>query len=132
LDGFPDILAVAVREGGVDRVPILLFNIPGKDAGTASVKAHARRALEQEANIQQLLGLKIRDTVNMTEAGVVRSSAAAKSTSLRRTFRSAKHGTEALSEITDARGVTFLDLDEDVSISYEFVKLMFTLFVCDS
>ncbi|KAB5595192.1 Cell division control protein 73 [Ceratobasidium theobromae] len=109
VDGFPDILAVAAREGNIDRVPILLFSIPGKDAGVSKVKRYLH-SLEQET-MQQLQEFGHRDTRNITEAGAVRSTAAAKS--LRRTFRSVKHGADALSEITDARSVAFLDLDED-------------------
>lgn len=125
VDGFPDILAVAVREGNIDRVPILLFSIPGKDAGVSKVKRYLH-SLEQET-MQQLQEFGHRDTRNITEAGAVRSTAAAKS--LRRTFRSVKHGADALSEITDARSVAFLDLDEDVSFGLQHFKRVSAHFI---
>ncbi|CCO30412.1 T-cell immunomodulatory protein Short=Protein TIP [Rhizoctonia solani AG-1 IB] len=41
------------------------------------------------------------------------ASIATSGTHHRRFFKSAKHGAEVLAEITDARGVAFVDLDED-------------------
>ncbi|KDN33505.1 hypothetical protein RSAG8_13406, partial [Rhizoctonia solani AG-8 WAC10335] len=96
LDGFPDILAVAVGEGSVERVPVLLFSVPGKEGPSVSVKV-----FNEGPNVQQLFGAG----GNVTTAALARHH--------RRFFKSVKHGTEPLAQITDARGVAFVDLDED-------------------
>ncbi|CEL54545.1 T-cell immunomodulatory protein OS=Homo sapiens GN=ITFG1 PE=1 SV=1 [Rhizoctonia solani AG-1 IB] len=101
LDGFPDILAVAVGEAAVDRVPVLLFSVPGKDGPSTSAKTLDSRAPGFSPHMQQLFGF----------AG--NASIATSGTHHRRFFKSAKHGAEVLAEITDARGVAFVDLDED-------------------
>ncbi|QRW26836.1 Cdc73 family RNA polymerase II accessory factor [Rhizoctonia solani] len=101
LDGYPDILAVAVDEAGVNRVPVLLFSVPGKDGPLISANALDSRGLEFSPHVQQLFG--VGRNVSTTSSG----------THHRRFFKSAKRGAEALAEITDARGVAFVDLDED-------------------
>ncbi|KDN40618.1 hypothetical protein RSAG8_07947, partial [Rhizoctonia solani AG-8 WAC10335] len=97
LDGFPDILAVAVGEGSVERVPVLLFSVPGKEGPSVSVKV-----FNEGPNVQQLFG-----------AGGNVTTAATLARHHRRFFKSVKHGTEPLAQITDTRGVAFVDLDED-------------------
>ncbi|KAJ1310568.1 hypothetical protein OPQ81_007297 [Rhizoctonia solani] len=97
LDGFPDILAVAVGEAGIERVPALLYSVPGKDGPSTSAKVH-----DGKPSVQQLFGV-----------GRNVSVSAASATHHRRFFKTVKHGTEPLAEITDARGVSFIDLDED-------------------
>ncbi|CAE6446827.1 unnamed protein product [Rhizoctonia solani] len=98
LDGYPDVLAVVVGEASVDRVPVLLFSVPGKEGPSMS----AANVLDVKPHVQQRFGI----TGNMT-------TAATSGTHHRRFFKSAKHGAEALAQITDARGVAFVDLDED-------------------
>ncbi|ELU43764.1 T-cell immunomodulatory protein [Rhizoctonia solani AG-1 IA] len=98
LDGYPDILAVAVDEAGVDRVPVLLFSVPGKDGPLISANALDSRGLEFSPHVQQLFG--VGRNVSIMSSG----------THHRRFFKSAKHGAEALAEITDARGVGTLDI----------------------
>ncbi|KAG8681103.1 hypothetical protein FRC08_015836, partial [Ceratobasidium sp. 394] len=103
LDGYPDILAVAVGRAGVDRVPVLLYNRPGKHVSSLSLSSAVRRSF---GSAQGLLEAR-----NMTNGGELEARAA--KTGARRTFKPVTNGAEALSEITDARGVAFLDLDED-------------------
>ncbi|KAG8727135.1 hypothetical protein FRC11_013845, partial [Ceratobasidium sp. 423] len=52
LDGFPDILAVTVGEAGVERVPVLLLSVPGKEGPSISAKV-----LDVKPHIQQLFGV---------------------------------------------------------------------------
>ncbi|KAG8719560.1 hypothetical protein FRC09_010950 [Ceratobasidium sp. 395] len=101
-DGFPDILAVAVGRAGVDRVPVLLYNLPGKHGASSSSSISA---LGEDG--QRLLVAR-----NVTSESEIGTRAAAKGVG-RRTFKPVKSGAEVLGEITDARGVAFLDLDED-------------------
>ncbi|KAF8602747.1 hypothetical protein BDV93DRAFT_494396 [Ceratobasidium sp. AG-I] len=113
LDGFPDILAVAVGNPSTNRVPVLLFNVH-KSLGassSSSTKLNLQRSLEQNTNLQRSLGLDTRIPRNTTGEALTVSSTAAKSP--RRTFRAVKDGAGPLHDITDARGVAFLDLDED-------------------
>ncbi|KAG8716700.1 hypothetical protein FRC09_015339, partial [Ceratobasidium sp. 395] len=102
-DGFPDILAVVVERAGVDRVPVLLYNLPGKHGTSSSLMSAVRRSLGED--VQGLLVVR-----NVTSG--IETRAAVKGVG-RRTFKPVKSGAEVLSEITDARGVAFLDLDED-------------------
>lgn len=102
LDGFPDILAVAVGEEGVERVPVLLFSVPGKEGPSVSAKV-----LGTEPSVQQLFGV----------GGNV-TAAASPARHHRRFFKSVTHGAEPLAQITDARGVAFVDLDEDVRLLF--------------
>ncbi|KAG8790454.1 hypothetical protein FRC12_011834 [Ceratobasidium sp. 428] len=97
-DGFPDILAVVVERAGVDRVPVLLYNLPGK---------HGTSSSSLGKDVQRLFMAR-----NVTSESEVGTRAAAKGVG-RRTFKPVKSGAEVLGEITDARGVAFLDLDED-------------------
>ncbi|KAG9121544.1 hypothetical protein FRC07_002449 [Ceratobasidium sp. 392] len=97
MDGYPDILTVTVGRAGVDRVPVLLYNLPGKHSGSS-----VRRWLgERDTGVQSLFAVG-----NVTAAAKDMKTA-------RRTFKPVKSGAEALGEIKDARGVAFLDLDED-------------------
>ncbi|KEP52797.1 T-cell immunomodulatory protein [Rhizoctonia solani 123E] len=96
LDGFPDVLAVVVGEAGVERVPVLLFSVPGKEGPSVSAKA-----LDTRSHMQQRFGVG----GNATAASSARHH--------KRFFKTVKHGAEPLAEITDARGVAFVDLDED-------------------
>ncbi|KAG8784926.1 hypothetical protein FRC12_018139 [Ceratobasidium sp. 428] len=100
-DGYPDILAVVVERAGVDRIPVLLYNLPGKHGPGASSSLTSSLG-------EDMQGLLMARNVT-SEIG---TRAAAKGVG-RRTFKPVKSGAEVLSEITDARGVAFLDLDED-------------------
>ncbi|QRV86819.1 T-cell immunomodulatory protein [Ceratobasidium sp. AG-Ba] len=99
LDGFPDILAVTVGPAGVDRVPMLLYNVGGKKASGSS----AKRSFEDTMGVQALFG----------HGNTTIGASAAKAGTGRRTFKPVTSGTGALGQITDARGLAFLDLDED-------------------
>lgn len=103
---------MAVGNPSTNRVPVLLFNVH-KSLGASSSNANVQRSFEQHENSQRSLGLETRIPRNATGDILAEASTAAKSP--RRTFKAVKDGAEPLHEITDARGVTFLDLDEDVS-----------------
>lgn len=106
---------MAVGNPSTNRVPVLLFNVD-KSLGagaSSSMKANAGRSLEQNANLQRSLELDTRIPKNVTGNVLTGSTVAAGGP--RRTFRAVKDGAGPLHEITDARGVAFLDLDEDVS-----------------
>lgn len=99
LDGFPDILAVTVGRASLDRIPVLLYNVPGKKHSGSNGK----RSFEESIGLQALFA---------TGNGTIGASSAKIGTG-RRGFTPATTGAEVLAEITDARGVAFLDLDED-------------------
>ena len=115
LDGFPDILAVVVGNPSTNRMPVLLFNVHKslRASSSSSMNANTHRSFEQNSYLQRSLGLDTRISMNTTGDVLVEHSVPDKSP--RRAFRAVKDGAGPLHDITDARGVAFLDLDEDVS-----------------